>query len=472
VTWGETGEESYRRTIDLVARAEEYLRSRTASPAVTAAVSTRTDAVELLLRLRGRLGHRILRLETGPEERAIADRADVRELALAGPATADHVLRIGTWSCVIDGDPVAAIDEYEARYRAYFARHADGSVAMNQPLPRVFLVPGLGMITAGKTAREAAVVADVARHTLAVAARGKDAHGSYRSLDEEDLFHVDYWPLELYKLTLAPPPAELEGRVTVITGAGSGIGRAVARKLAALGSQLVLLDLDPDGCRGTCSQIAEAGGLAPLSIVIDVTDEAAVAAAIRQGIETYGGVDALVSNAGIAAAGEITDIAPELWRRSLEVNTTSHFLVTSEVMRAMRTQGLGGSIVYVASKNAFGPGAGFGAYSAAKAAQVQLSRIAALEGGACGIRANAVNPDAVFDDSKLWSEELRRERAAAHGVPVEELEEFYVRRNLLRRRVTGDDVAEAVAWLVSDRSRVTTGTVIAVDGGVASAFPR
>jgi NAD(P)-dependent dehydrogenase (short-subunit alcohol dehydrogenase family) len=189
-------------------------------------------------------------------------------------------------------------------------------------------------------------------------------------------------------------------------------------------------------------------------------------------IETYGGIDGLVSNAGIAAAGKLSDISPDFWRRSLEVNTTSHFLITKEVMRAMTVSGQGGSIVYIATKNAFSPGAGFGAYSAAKAAQVQLARIAALEGGSAGIRSNIVNPDAVFEDSGLWTEQVRRERAAAHGVPVDELEQFYAQRNLLKTTISGHDVAEAVAFLISDRSHATTGTVIAVDGGVAGAFPR
>jgi NAD(P)-dependent dehydrogenase (short-subunit alcohol dehydrogenase family) len=328
------------------------------------------------------------------------------------------------------------------------------------------------MVTAGRDAKDALVTAEVALHTLQVAARDTDAHGSYRSLDERDLFEVDYWPLELYKLTLAPPPKELEGRIVIVSGAASGIGRAVARHLAALGGQLALLDLNADGLATTAAQITGEGGAAPLTVPVDLTDACAVEAAVETVIRAHGGIDGLVSNAGIPAAGRLEELTPEAWRRSLEVNTTSHFLVTRAVMRAMREQGLGGSIVYVASKNAFAPGAGFGAYSAAKAAQIQLARIAALEGGPDGIRANIVNPDAVFKDSGLWNEETRLARAAAHGVPVEELEQFYAQRTLLKRTIGGRDVAEAVAFLLSDRSRVTTGTVIAVDGGVAGAFPR
>jgi rhamnulose-1-phosphate aldolase/alcohol dehydrogenase len=480
VTWGETAEESYRATIDLAELAQLYLerqstRRRGFAPTFRphGPVPTSLPLETLLLRVRGRLGGGVLRIDSSDSVRELADRWDIDAIANPGPATADHVLRIRTWTCVLDGDdPEARIDAYEERYRAFFERHAEPGLAMLSPLPKVFLVPGVGMITAGRDAQDALATADVAFHTLRVAAWGIDAHDSYRALSDEDLFHVDYWPLELYKLTLAPPPAECEGKVVVVTGAASGIGRAVARHLARLRAQLVLLDLDGEGLATTARQVAEAGGPAALCVTLDLTDEDAVRDAVGQAVRTFGGIDGLVSNAGIPAAGFLTDLSAEAWRRSMDVNATSHFLVTREVLAVMRTQGLGGSIVYVASKNAFGPGAGFGAYSAAKAAQVQLMRITALEGGKDQIRANAVNPDAVFEDSRLWSDDVRRERAAAHGVPVEDLEAFYAKRNLLGTTISGDDVAQAVAFLLSEKSRTTTGAVIAVDGGVAAAFPR
>jgi NAD(P)-dependent dehydrogenase (short-subunit alcohol dehydrogenase family) len=193
---------------------------------------------------------------------------------------------------------------------------------------------------------------------------------------------------------------------------------------------------------------------------------------VRSAVESFGGLDAVVSNAGIATSAPLGGLATDEWRRSLDVNTTSHFLLTRRVWSVFERQGIGGSLVYVASKNAFGPGAGFGAYSVAKAAEVQLARIAAIEGGPIGVRSNVVNPDAVFSGSRLWSESLRAERAAAHGVAVEQLEEFYAARNLLKLEVTGRDVAQAVAFLVSDRARATSGCVLTVDGGVAAAFPR
>jgi NAD(P)-dependent dehydrogenase (short-subunit alcohol dehydrogenase family) len=232
------------------------------------------------------------------------------------------------------------------------------------------------------------------------------------------------------------------------------------------GAHLVLADLDADGLART------ADGIEAATEVGDVAEAAVAARIVDQALTIYGGVDAVVFGAGTASTGELAAVSEDEWHRSLDVNLTSHFLLTRSVWPVLVEQGIGGSLVYIASKNAFAPGAGFGPYSVAKAGLVQLARIAALEGGASGIRANVVNPDAVFGGSKLWSDDLRRQRADAHGIAVEEVEAFYARRSLLGREVTAHDVAEAVAFLVSDRSRSTTGCVLPVDGGVPHAFPR
>jgi NAD(P)-dependent dehydrogenase (short-subunit alcohol dehydrogenase family) len=321
----------------------------------------------------------------------------------------------------------------------------------------VFLVPGLGCVAAGPNKLVAKQRLEIAAHTHASVAATRDRFGGASWLSEAEVRDFVEWPLELYKLTLAPPPPELQGTVVLVTGAASGIGREVARDLAARGAEVV--GADKDGGDG-------------VDVVGELTSEAVVDELVRITTNRYGGLDAVVFCAGVAATGELGDLPDEEWRRSIEVNLTSHFLLTKRVWAVLAAQGIGGSLVYVASKNAFAPGAGFGPYSVAKAGLVQHARIAALEGGAEGIRANVVNPDAVFRGSKLWSDELRRERAAAHGVGVDELEAFYAGRSLLGREVTAADVAEAVAFLVSDRSRATTGCVVTVDGGVPGAFPR
>ena len=212
--------------------------------------------------------------------------------------------------------------------------------------------------------------------------------------------------------------------------------------------------------------------LAPLLVLGDQSDESVVKQTVAQTISHFGGIDGVVINAGIGVSDNLEDLSVDKWRKGLEVNLSSAFLMTKEVAAALKTQGMGGSIVYVASKNAFAPGAGFGGYSVTKAGMLQLMRIAAIENGAAGIRANAVNPDAVFDHSKLWEGGVREQRAAAHGVKPEDLEDFYASRNILKARVRSIDVAHAVSFLLSDESSRTTGAVIAVDGGVSAAFPR
>jgi len=304
-----------------------------------------------------------------------------------------------------------------------------------------------------------------------VAADVADAFGRMDPLSESDLFDVDYWPLELAKLGRVQP-RELEGHIYLVTGAASGIGRDVATDLSERGAHLVLADLDAEGLDRTASGLNDASQGEPELVVGDLCDETVVDAAVAAAIRRFGGIDGAVSNAGIAAPGALHELSAQDWRRSLEVNATSHFLLTKRLLLALRTQRIGGSIVYVASKNAFAPGADFGAYSAAKAAQVQLARMAAIEGGPHGIRSNVVNPDAIFDGSGLWSEGLRAARADAHGVAVDDLEDFYAGRNLLGAKVTGGNVAEAVAFLLGDRAARTTGCVITVDGGVVGGFPR
>jgi rhamnulose-1-phosphate aldolase/alcohol dehydrogenase len=469
VTWGETHEESYGLTVELVGRADEFLAA-TRVPSERGEDPDGDGAEAFLARLRGRLSReRRQVLVTDRDQRGLADRADVP--ALAGlRSTPDHMLRIGARTCLLelDGDLDAAIGGFEEESRAFHERNADAAgPAMLDPAPRVALVRGFGCVAAAPDARAARTRIELAAHSHSAVASTLDAFGSASWLTDADVFGFEYWPLELYKLTLAPPSPELAGHVVIVTGAASGIGRAVARDLSGRGAHLVLADRDEAGLAATAESVEES-----VSVTGDLTHPPIVDRVVRGGVSAYGGIDAVVFSAGIAASGRLDELPEDEWNRSIEANLTAQFLLTRRVWRVLTEQGIGGSLVYVASKNAFAPGEGFGPYSVAKAGLVQLAKIAALEGGAASIRANVVNPDAVFGDSGLWSEELRRERADAHGVPVGDIESFYASRSLLGRPVTATDVAEAVAFLVSDRSRATTGCTITVDGGVPAAFPR
>jgi NAD(P)-dependent dehydrogenase (short-subunit alcohol dehydrogenase family) len=278
--------------------------------------------------------------------------------------------------------------------------------------------------------------------------------------------------MELFKLASKPAPAKFAGSIYVVTGAGSGIGRGIALELGRLGASVTLADLDEKGLEEVQSVFKAKKFPEPLLIVGDQSKEEIVSKTLSDTVSQFGGLDGVVINAGIGVSDNLEELTVEKFRTGLEINLTSAFLMTKGAMQILRKQGLGGSIVYIASKNAFAPGAGFGGYSVTKAGMLQLMRIAALEGGSAGIRANAINPDAVFDNSKLWEGGIRDQRAAAHGVKPEELEDFYASRNLLKVRVQTVDVAHSVAFLLSDESSRTTGAVIAVDGGVSAAFPR
>lgn len=482
VTWADDSDACLDRTLAAVRTAEDWLSARQprSRPRVLPDLEDE-DLDRFLLRLRGRVsrtGRRILHVDR--RLRSVADRTDVATIVGAGVPTGDHMLWIKPWPVLIDapGDPAAvdaAVDGYEARYRAYFEAHRDlleAEIPMHDPLPRVAVVPGLGSVTTGARTADARAAADVATHAQETLARALDALGELAPLPDAETFRFDYWPMELYKLTLADPARPFAGTVHVVTGAASGIGRTIALELGRAGASVVAADLDGGLLEDLAAEVVAAGGPEPALVAGDQSAEAVVDGTVATAVRRFGGLDGVVVNAGIGVASPLEELELSRWQRGLDVNLTSAFLLTRAALRAMRMQGLGGSIVYVASKNAFAPGAGFGGYSVTKAGMLQLMRIAALEGGPIGVRTNAVNPDAVFDNSRLWGDGLREQRAAEHGIRPDELEDFYARRNLLHRHVTTRDVANAVLFLLSDASSRTTGAVIPVDGGVAAAFPR
>jgi len=477
VTWADTSDGALARTRDLVSRAERFVRERRrAAPLRGTADLGPVETERLLLLLRGRLSRharRILHLDVSG--RSVSDREDAAAVLAAGPATADHLLRTRAFPVLLrSADDVAtAVDAAERSAREHWERHrgrAPAATVMRDARPAVALVPGLGRIAVGTDEAAARVVAEVAARSHAVAASVIDSFGAASALDDTDLFDLEYWPLELAKLA-SVNARDLAGRVFIVTGAASGIGRAVSTLLAQRGAHVALADIDAAGAAETEAGIRAAGGAA-MTVPTDVTNAGDIDRLVHETILRWGGLDGAVSNAGIAVTGRIESLSQDDWSRSLSVNATSHFLLTRRVLVALATQGLGGSVVFVASKNAFSPGEGFGAYSVAKAAEIQLARIVAIEAGRSGVRANVVNPDAVFEGSRLWDSGLREERAAAHHVDPRDLGEFYAARSLLGVPVRASDVAEAVAYCLSDRSSRMTGCVLTVDAGVAAAFPR
>ncbi len=471
ITWGDTVREAYDRHIELVTRAEEYLAASPRLSVVGCRLSVGAEAIAPVLR--GALGGRVLELDDSEETLTFLARPDAARITQIGAATPDHLLYTKRFPLFV-ADPAeikAKLGEHVERYTEWYGRHPS-EFSMLDPNPRVILVPGVGMWTAGKDARAARIVRDIYRHTMRIIADA-EAAGGYETLNDFDAFHAEYWPLELYKLTLLPKEKELAGKVALVTGAASGIGRAIAERFAEEGAHVMVTDVDERLAGEVAEGIEKQNGLRRATALrLDVADEQDVERAFAATVRAYGGVDVVVSNAGISSFGSLDTLPVADWDRAFAVNARGHFLVARAALRIMKAQGLGGAIVFNASKNVTAPGKEFGAYSVSKAAEAQLCRIVALEGGEHGIRANMLNPDAIFGGSRFWSDEMRAMRAGAYGIDADQLPDYYRNRTLLKTEVTARDVAEAALFLAGPRSAKTTGAMLPVDGGVKEAFPR
>jgi rhamnulose-1-phosphate aldolase/alcohol dehydrogenase len=366
-----------------------------------------------------------------------------------------------------------AIAAYRDDYAAYYERcRRDNSPAMRDPNPVVYLVPGIGMITFARDKATARIAGEFYRNAINVM-RGASTVDAYVGLPEQEAFDIEYWVLEEAKLRRMPKPKSLAGRIALITGGASGIGRATAARYLAEGAAVVIADIDETALAATHAELGKAYGKDGIrSVPMDVTDEAAVIRAFAEAAVEFGGLDILVSNAGISSAAPIDETTLAIWNRNMSILATGYFLVSREAFRLMKRQKLGGAIVFIASKNGLAASPNASAYSTAKAAEIHLARTLALEGAPDGIRVNVINPDAVLRGSKIWTGEWREQRAAAYNMKPDELEEHYRQRSLLKRSVFPEDIAEAAFFLASDASAKSTGNIINVDAGNAQSFTR
>jgi rhamnulose-1-phosphate aldolase/alcohol dehydrogenase len=470
VVWGDTAEQAYRRTIEVINRAVDFVNAKTAGKPRFDGTEQRAelDLRAVLPALRGALSserHKVLVVDTSPRAREFVSSRAAPELVTVGAACPDHLVHTKRLPLWIPFDPasedaatlVERIRELAAAYRDDYLAYAGDDPA--DPDARVVLIQHVGLVGVAPTTKNAKLSRDLYHRAIEVMA-GAHALGGFVSLDERESHAVEYWPLELYKLSLAPPPGELQGQVALVTGAAGGIGRAIADSLASAGACVVGFDLEPDAA----GEVSVAG---------DVTSEADVREAFDAAVGAYGGVDIVVSNAGVASSAPIEETTLAEWERNHAILGTGYFLVAREAFRILRDQRRGGSIVFVASKNALVAGKNAAAYSSAKAAELHLARCLAEEGGADGIRVNTVNPDAVLQGSRIWDSSWREERAANYGIEPDELEEHYRKRTTLGVNILPEDIAEAVLHFASDRrSGKSTGNVLNVDGGVPAAYPR
>ncbi|HUZ63283.1 MAG TPA: bifunctional aldolase/short-chain dehydrogenase [Acetobacteraceae bacterium] len=493
VTWGSTSRECYENTLRIIGEAEAWLAAHARAEPFGKAVVAPVDPAErqrllaaMLPVLRGAMCDArrvILAVDDSPEVLAFVGGAAAQALSQVGAACPDHLVhtkRVPLW---IDWQPrdgqAALIDrakaglaDFMAAYQTYFDEHKADTDKMFPAYPRVILIPGLGMVTSGPDAQGAEVSRQLYIRAITVM-RGAVAAGGFMSLTAAESFAIEYWPLELYKLSLRPPGRPLDGHVALVTGGASGIGRASARRLAREGAHIVIADRDAEGASAVAHEITTGHGhRRGVAAMMDVTSEDAVVRAYADAVLAYGGVDIVVSNAGISASAPIEDTTLDSWNLQHAILSTGYFLVAREAFRVLKRQGIGGSIVFVVSKNAVVGGKNAAAYSAAKAAELHLARCLAEEGGAAGIRVNSVLPDAILAGSSIWNSSWRAERAATYGIPEDRLEEHYRTRTTLKVNVLPEDVAEAVYFLASPAAAKTTGGVLTVDGGVPAAYVR
>jgi len=495
-TWGDTPKECYETTIAIINQAIEWFEAKTegktifGGEAVSAldAEARRAVAARLMPKIRGFISEDSFKLGHFDDSAAVLEFVNsnnLRPLAALGTSCPDHFLRTKIRPLVIDFDPanpdvdavIAGLDQqvadYRADYAAYYERcKHDNSPAIRDPNAVVYLIPGVGMITFAKDKATARISGEFYVNAINVM-RGASTVSEYQGLPEQEAFDIEYWLLEEAKLQRMPKPKSLAGKIALVTGGAGGIGKATAARLLREGACVVLADIDETAL---ASATEELGGVFGADFVrpvkINVTQEETVISGFAHAVVEFGGLDILVSNAGIASSAPIEDTSLELWNKNMDILSTGYFLVSREAFRLFRHQKIGGNVVFVASKNGLAASPNASAYCTAKAAEIHLARCLALEGAEAQIRVNVVNPDAVLRGSKIWAGEWLEQRASTYKTDKDGLEEMYRQRSMLKRSVFPEDIAEAIYFFASEASAKSTGNILNVDAGNAQSFPR
>ncbi|AWT46885.1 MULTISPECIES: bifunctional aldolase/short-chain dehydrogenase [Streptomyces] len=491
--WGHTAEECERNSLHIIRTAEAFLAEKGKSEPFGPVLEGYEPLPEAERRARAAALApyvRALASQDRPQVGHFTDSGDVLDflaraehprLAALGTSCPDHFLRTKVRPLVLDLPASAPVEEavarlkelhagYREEYAAYYRRHAEpGSPAMRGADPAIVLVPGVGMFSFGKDKQTARVAGEFYVNAINVM-RGAEAVSTYAPIEESEKFRIEYWALEEAKLRRMPKPKPLATRVALVTGAGSGIGKAIAHRLVAEGACVVVADLDGESAAAVAEELG--GPDRAVAVTVDVTDEEQIAAAFRAAVLAFDGVDLVVNNAGISISKPLLETSAQDWDLQHDIMARGSFLVSREAARVMIAQGLGGDIVYIASKNAVFAGPNNIAYSATKADQAHQVRLLAAELGEHGIRVNGVNPDGVVRGSGIFAGGWGAQRAATYGIEEEKLGEFYAQRTILKREVLPEHVANAVFALTGGDLTHTTGLHVPVDAGVAAAFLR
>ncbi len=495
-TWGDTPKECYETTLAIINEAASWFEKKSKGVAAfggehtksLAATERRAIAAKLMQRIRGLISgaqHMVGHFDDGATVLEFVNSKNLKPLAALGTSCPDHFLRTKICPLVIEFDPAkpdlavveqrlsADVAKYREGYQAYYDRckHAS-SPAVRDPNAVVYLMPGVGMFTFAKDKATARISAEFYVNAINVM-RGASAVSTYVGLPEQEAFNIEYWLLEEAKLSRMPKPKSLAGRVALVTGGAGGIGKATAARLLREGACVMLADIDEAALAAAQAELSAAFGKDFVrGVLINVTQEDQVIKGFAEIAVEFGGLDILVSNAGLASSAPIAETTLALWNKNMDILSTGYFLVSREAFQMFHTQDIGGNVVFVASKNGLAASPNASAYCTAKAAEIHLARCLALEGAEKQIRVNVVNPDAVLRGSKIWQGEWLEQRASTYQTDKSGLEDMYRQRSMLKRSVYPEDIAEAIYFLASDASAKSTGNIINVDAGNAQAFTR